>query len=50
MKKFMKSFRFEVAQVWNSLSNEFRMAENYQQFRKLLQTWDGMRVWMGFTD
>ena len=38
----MKSFRFEAAQVWNSLPNEFRMAEIYQQFRRRLQTWDGM--------
>ena len=38
----MKSFRFEAAQVWNSLPNEFRMAENHQQFRRLLRTWDGM--------
>ena len=38
----MKSFWFEAAQVWNSLPNEFRMAENYHQFRRLLRTWDGM--------
>ena len=38
----MKSFRFEAAQVWNSLANEVRLAENYKQFRRLLQAWDGM--------
>ena len=38
----MKSFRFEAAQVWNSLPNEVRLAENYKQFRRLLQTWDGV--------
>ena len=38
----MKSFQFEAAQVWNSLPSEFRMAENYQQFRRLLRTWDCM--------
>ena len=38
----MKSFRFEAAQVWNSLPNEVRLAENYKQFRRLLKTWDGV--------
>ena len=38
----MKSFWFEAAQVWNSLPNEVRLAENYKQFRRLLQTWDGV--------
>ena len=38
----MKSFRFEAAQVWNSLPNEIRLAENYKQFKRLLQAWDGV--------
>ena len=38
----MKSFRFKAAQVWNSLSNEIRLAENYKQFKRLLQVWDGV--------
>ena len=38
----MKSFRFGAAQVWNSLPNEVRLAENYKQFRRLLQAWDGV--------
>ena len=38
----MKSFRFEAAQMRNSLPNEVRLAENYKQFRRLLQTWDGV--------
>ena len=38
----MKSFRFEAAQVWNSLPNEMRLAENFNQFKRLLRTWDGM--------
>ena len=40
----MKSFRFEAAQVWNSLPNEIRLAENFNQFKRLLRTWDGMTV------
>ena len=38
----MKSFRFEAAQVWNSLPNEMRLAENFNQFKRLLRTWDCM--------
>ena len=38
----VNSFRFEAAQVWNSLPNEVRLAENYKQFRRLLQTLDGV--------
>ena len=38
----MKSFRFEAAHVWNSLPNEIRLAENYKQFKRLLQAWDGV--------
>ena len=38
----MKSFWFEKAQVWNSLPNEIRLAENYKQFKRLLQAWDGV--------
>ena len=38
----MKSFRFEAAQVWNSLPNEVRLAENFKQFRRQLQAWDGV--------
>ena len=41
----MKSFRFEAAQVWVSLPSEVRMAENYKQFRRLLQAWDRMNCW-----
>jgi hypothetical protein len=36
-----KSFRFEAAQVWNSLPNELRQVENYKEFRRLVQTWTG---------
>ena len=38
----MKSFRFEAAQVWNSLPNEIRLAENYKQFKRLLHAWYGV--------
>ena len=38
----MKSFQFEAAQVWNSLPNEIRLAENCKQFKRLLQAWDGV--------
>ena len=38
----MKPFRFEAAQVWNSLPNEIKLAENYKQFKRLLQAWDGV--------
>ena len=36
----MKVFRVEAAQVWNSLPNELRLAENYAQFRRLLHSLD----------
>ncbi|XP_069140974.1 uncharacterized protein [Argopecten irradians] len=35
-----RSFRFAASQVWNSLPNECRQAENYSSFRRLLHTWD----------
>ena len=38
----MNSFRFEAAQAWNNLPNEVRLAENYKQFKRLLQAWDGV--------
>ena len=38
----MKFFRFEAAQVSNSLPNEIRLADNYKQFKRLLQAWDGV--------
>ena len=38
----MQSFRFEAAQVWNSLPNEIRLAKKFKQFKRLLQAWDGM--------
>ena len=35
-----RSFRFSASQVWNSLPNQLRLAENYESFRRLLRTWD----------
>ena len=36
-----RSFRFETAQVWNSLPNHIRQVENFKEFRRLIQTWTG---------
>jgi len=36
-----KSFSFEAAQVWNSLPNTIRCAENYKEFVRLIRTWCG---------
>ena len=36
-----KSFRFEAAQVWNSLPNELRSATDIDVFRELIKTWSG---------
>ena len=37
-----RSFRFEAAQIWNSLPDEIRLAEPIPQFRRLLRAWDGL--------
>ena len=37
----LKSFSHEGPRVWNCLPNEFRVVENYNHFRRLLQNWDG---------
>ena len=34
-----RSFRFESARVWNSLSNGIRTAESFNQFKGLIRTW-----------
>ena len=36
-----KSFKFEAAQVWNSLPNNIRVAEEYKDFARLIRTWCG---------
>ena len=38
----LRSFRYEAVRIWNSLPNEFRLAESYPQFRRMLQAWDGL--------
>ncbi len=37
----LKSFTYEAARVWNSLPNEFRKAELYSEFCRLIQNWSG---------
>ena len=40
--KYGKStFRYEAAQVWNSLPNELRKVEDFREFRRLVDTWSG---------
>ena len=38
----LRSFRSEAPWIWNSLPNNLRVAESYSQFRRLLQSWDGL--------
>ena len=33
----LRSFRSEAARVWNSIPNEFRVAESYPQFRRMIR-------------
>ena len=35
------SFRFEGAQIWNSLPNDICKVENYKEFGRLIQIWSG---------
>ena len=37
----LKSFSYEAARVWNSLPNNIRASESYNDFKRLLQAWDG---------
>ena len=37
-----RSFRFEAARIWNSVTDEIRFAESVPQFRRLLRAWDGL--------
>jgi len=36
-----KSYTFEAPSVWNSLDLEIRKAENYNDFKKLINSWTG---------
>ena len=36
-----KSFRYEAAQVWNSLSNEARTMTSFDQFKNYINSWCG---------
>ena len=36
-----KSYRFEAPSVWNSLDLEIRKAENFNDFKKLINSWTG---------
>ena len=38
----LRSFRSEAPRIWNRLPNNFRVAESYPQFRRLIQRWDGL--------
>ena len=38
----LRSFRWEAPRIWNNLPNNLRVAESYPQFRRLLQSWDGL--------
>ena len=33
----LRSFRSEAPRIWNSLSNDLRVAESYSQFRRMIQ-------------
>ena len=36
-----RSFRYEAAQVWNSLPNEARIMTSFDQFKKYINSWCG---------
>jgi hypothetical protein len=36
-----QSFRYEAAQVWNSLQNEARIMTSFYQFKKYINSWCG---------
>ena len=36
-----RSFRYEAAQVWNSLPNEARIMNSFDQFKKYIHSWCG---------
>ena len=38
----LRSFHYEAARIWNCLPNDFRKAESFPQFRRLLHAWDGI--------
>ena len=38
-----KSFLLHGAQLWNSLPNDIRNAENFAQFKALIKTWNGSK-------
>ena len=38
-----KSYRFEATQVWNSLPNHLRTTTDYNEFKRLIQTWSGFK-------
>ena len=38
----LRSFRYEAVRIWNSLPNEFRLADSYPQFRRMLQALGGL--------
>ena len=37
----LNSFAHEGARIWNSLTNVFRVNENYREFSRLIQNWSG---------
>ena len=38
----ISSFRYGAARLWNSFPQHFRDQTNYNQFRSLVESWDGM--------
>ena len=36
----LRSFRYNAAQIWNELPNHCRVETSFDQFKKLVQTWD----------
>ena len=37
----LKSFRFSAAKLWNSLPNEFRSIASFNQFKNVINGWNG---------
>jgi hypothetical protein len=34
-----KSFHFEASKIWNSLSNDLRCTSDFNEFKRLIETW-----------
>ena len=39
----IRSFRYSAAKLWNVLPNHFRTSSSFNQFKRLIENWDGVR-------